>query len=322
MLSNSSRSLENNVSCFRFPVFQTDNIPELIVGFNSTVNFPLSVLTIVGNTLVLVAVWRTPSPCSPSIILLCGLATTDLAVGLLLWPLFLSMELTLLSNSSAYNCVLGKAFNTSSYTVCGVSLATLTAITIDRLLALKYHMRYSSIMTIQRAFCVIAMNWLTSSFLASLILWTSKLLFLFVMALVVAIFLCFSTSAYINISYIIRHHKRQILAQTRAVQDNSRINITRFKRTAFNTFLVHYFLLICYIPLFVTLLLQGNEERIPSESWKEYGSGIAWKLSSTVWSSWILRWILLSTVCVFKRFAPLWKSLFSAENVSKVELSS
>ena len=282
MLNNSSRSLENKVSCFRFPVFQTDNIPELIVVFNSTVNFPLSVLTIVGNTLVLVAVWRTPSLCSPSIILLCGLATTDLAVGLLLRPLFLSMELTLLSNSSAYNCVLGKAFNTVSYTVCGVSLATLTAITIDRLLALKYHMRYSSIMTIQRAFCVIAVNWLSSGFLASLILWTSKLLFLFVMALVVAIFLCFSTSAHINIYCIIRRHKRQILAQTRAVQDNSRINITRFKRTAFNTFLVHYFLLICYIPLFVTLLLQGNEERIPSESWKEYGSGIAWKLSSTV----------------------------------------
>ena len=115
MLSNSSRSLENNVSCFRFPVFQTDNIPELIVVFNSTVNFPLSVLTIVGNALVLVAVWRTPSLRSPSVILLCGLATTDLAVGLLVQPLFLSMELTLLSNSSAYNCVLGKAFNTSSY---------------------------------------------------------------------------------------------------------------------------------------------------------------------------------------------------------------
>ena len=61
MLSNSSRSLENNVSCFRFPVFQTDNIPELTVVFNSTVNFPLPVLTTVGNTLVLVAVWRTPS---------------------------------------------------------------------------------------------------------------------------------------------------------------------------------------------------------------------------------------------------------------------
>ena len=170
-----------------------------------------SVLTIVGDTLVLVAVWRTPSLRSPCVILLCGLATTDLAGSLLVQPLFLSLELTLPSNSSAYNCVLGKAFITVSYTVCGVSLATLTAITIDRLLALKYHMRYSSIMTIQRAFCVIAVNWLTSGFLASLILWTSKLLFLFVMALVVAIFLCFSTSAHINIYCIIRHHKRQIL---------------------------------------------------------------------------------------------------------------
>ena len=276
MLSNSSRSLENNVSCFRFPVFQTNNIPELIIVFNCTVNFPLSVLTILAKTLFLVAVWRTPSLRSPSVILLCGLTTTDLAVGLLVQPLFSSMELTLT------NCVLGEAFITVSYTVCGVSLATLTAITIDRLLALKYHMRYSSIMTIQRAFCVIAVNWLTSGFLASLILWTSKLLFLFVMALVVAIFLCFSTSAHINIYCIIRRHKRQILAQTRAVQDNSRINITRFKRTAFSTFLVHYFLLICYIPQFVTLLLQANEERIPSQSWRENCSGIAWKLSSTV----------------------------------------
>ena len=126
-------------------------------------------------------------------------------------------------------------------------------------------MRYSSIMTIQRAFCVIAMNWLTSGFLASLILWTSKLLFLFIMALVVAIFLCFSTSA--HIIYLLYNPSPQTTnSRTRAVQDNSLINITRFKRTAFNTFLVHYFLLICYTPLFVTLLLQANEERIPSES--------------------------------------------------------
>ena len=108
------------------------------------------------------------------------------------------------------------------------------------------------------------MNWLTSSFLASLILWTSKLLFLFVMALVVAIFLCFSTSAHINIYCIIRRHKRQILAQTRAVQDNS-----RFKRTAFNTFLVHYFLLICYLPLIRNLLLRGeNTFRILEREWE------------------------------------------------------
>ena len=212
---------------------------------------------------------------------LCGLPTTDLAVGLLVQPLFLSMELTLLSNSSAYNCVLGKAFITVSYTVCGVSLATLTAITIDRLLALKYHMRYSSILTIQRAFCVIAMNWLTSSFLASLILWTSKVIVSFCHGFSRGHFsLLFNICAQ---KYLLYNPSPQTTnSRTRAVQDNSRINITRFKRTAFNTFLVHYFLLICYIPLFVTLLLQANEERIPSESWRENGRGIAWKLSSTV----------------------------------------
>ena len=251
-------------------------------SLNCAIHSPLLITTILGNALVLAAVWKTPSLRSPSVIFLCGLATTDLTVGVLLQPLFLSMELMLLPDSSTYHGALGYAFIAVSYTVCGASLMTLTT-SVDRLLALRYHMRYTSIVTARRALCAIALNWLTSWFLASLILWSPNIVFLLSMALAVAIFLCLSTSAHLYIYRVVRRHKQQIAAQANAVQDRSCVNVARFKRTAAITFLVHYFLLICYTPLFVALLLTGiNEERKPSESWERNGSAIAWKLTSPV----------------------------------------
>jgi len=273
---------QDNNSCFHFPVFQTENVPNLLIVFNCVVNVILMVTTILGNVLVLAAVWNTTSVRSPSVIFLCGLATTDLAVSVVVQPLFLSMELILLENSTAYHCALGNAFITVSYTVCGVSLMTITAISVDRLLALRYHMRYASIVTVRRVLCVIALNWLISGFLASLILWSAKIAFLIVMSVVVAICLCLSTSVHVTIYRVVRRHKQQIKAQVESVQNGTCINFQRFKRTSTNAFLVHYFLLICYTPLFITLLLTSNEEQISSESWKTNHSAIAWKLTSTV----------------------------------------
>lgn len=274
--------IQDNSSCFRFPVFQTENVPQLLIVLNCGLNVLLLLTTILGNVLVLAAVWRTPALRSPSIIFLCGLATTDLAVGVVVQPLFLSMELILLKSSTAYDCALGNAFITVSYTVCGASLVTITSISVDRLLALRYHMRYSTIVTVPRVLCVITINWLTSGFLASLILWNAKIVFLIVMAVAVAICLCVSTSAHVSIFRIVRRHKQQIKAQAESVQYATCINLRRFRRTSSNAFLVHYFLLACYTPLFVTLLLTSKEEQTSSESWRRNWSAMAWKLASTV----------------------------------------
>lgn len=273
---------QDNSSCFRFPVFQTENVPQLLIVLNCGLNMLLLLTTILGNVLVLAAVWRTPSLRSPSNIFLCGLATTDLAVGVVVQPLFLSMELILLRNSAAYHCALENAFITVSYTVCGASLITITSISVDRLLALRFHMRYSSIVTVPKVLCVIMINWLTSGFLASLILWSANIVFPIVMAVAVAICLCVSTSAHASIFQIVRRHKQEIKAQAESVQQATCINLRRFRRTSSNAFLVHYFLLACYTPLFVTLLLTSKEEQTSSESWRRNRSAMAWKLASTV----------------------------------------
>ena len=77
--------------CYHFPVFLTENVSHKLILFNCVVNTLLMLTTIIGNILVLSAIWKTSSLRTPSIILLCGLATTDLVVGLVVQPLFLSM---------------------------------------------------------------------------------------------------------------------------------------------------------------------------------------------------------------------------------------
>lgn len=279
-----ARLSDNNV-CFRFPVFEVENVPQELIVFNCIVNVMVLITAIVGNLLVLYVAWKTPSLRSPSIVLLCGLATTDLAVGLVVQPLFLSMELMpLLSNSAEYHCNLGKAFITMSYWVCDASLSTIVAISVDRLFALSYHLRYNSIVTVPRVLCVLTLNWLTGGFLASLILWSGDEVFLAVMAVAVAIFLCMSTYAHVKIYLVVRRHKQQIQTQAKAVQAciGNGFNMARFKKSVVNAFLVHYVLLFCYTPLFITLLLTSNDKRADSALLKKSHIAIAWKLTTTV----------------------------------------
>ena len=273
--------LQGNSSCFRFPVFQVENVPKNLILFNCAINVLFLITSILGNVLVISVVWKTPPLRSPSNVLLCGLATSDLAVGLVVQPLFLYIELTLLDNSAKYPCALGEAFIVVSYTVCGVSLYTVTTISVDRLLALQYHLRYGNIITVQRFVFLVTFTWLVSGFLASLILW-SKEMFLVVMACVVGICLCLSVFVHVKIYRVVCRHQQLIQAQREAVQASNGFNLPRFKRTAANAVLIHYFLLLCYTPLFITLLITSNEDNIDSASWKKAGSAIAWKLTSTI----------------------------------------
>ena len=50
-------------------------------------------VAVVGNTLILTAVWKNPSLRTPSYILLCGLAFTDLCTGLITQPFYVAAEL-------------------------------------------------------------------------------------------------------------------------------------------------------------------------------------------------------------------------------------
>ena len=120
---------------------------------NCILNAPLMLLSIVGNALVLVAILKTPSLRSPSVIFLCNLAVSDLLVGLVVQPVYIVEQMVKTVPK------LQEAVGGMGFAGCGVSLWTMTAITVDRFLALHYHLQYPNLMTTSRAIYTIVTIW-------------------------------------------------------------------------------------------------------------------------------------------------------------------
>ena len=144
---------------------------------NSVLNALLIPICIAGNVLVLAAVWRNPSLRTPSTILLCSLAVSDLFVGFLVLPVNIAIALIPLSRDDSLSR-LPQARIFLNIQLCCVSLETMTAISFDRYLALRYHMRYPNMMTSKRATCVAATFWCKNVILSLLSIWKKNTIFL------------------------------------------------------------------------------------------------------------------------------------------------
>ena len=223
--------------------------PETIVIINCALNAPLMLISIIGNTLVLAAISRTPSLRSSSTVFLFSLAVSDLLVGLVVQPVYIANELT--------NNLLRKVMTTMAMAACGVSISTMTVISVDRFLALHYHMRYPNLMTTNRAMYTSATLWIIN-FLLSLLSFLNMNAYYFAGAIGVAFCLLFSTVCYIRIYRIVRKHQLQI--QQQAVDsmnaENNR-NMHRSKRSAINTFIFYIVMILCYTPLIISMIMLG-----------------------------------------------------------------
>ena len=227
---------------------------------NSVLNALLIPICIAGNVLVLAAVWRNPSLRTPSTILLCSLAVSDLLVGFLALPLDIAVALTPLSQVSS-DSRLSQARLVLTIQLCGVSLETMTAISVDRYLALHYHMRYPNMMTSRRATCVAATFWCKNVILSLLSIWKKNTILL-VAVVFVALCLFISSITYSAIYRIVRHHQHQIHAQQQAVQSmNAEQNRKlQAKKRALNTFIYYICMLLCYFPAAVYTLITVTYE--------------------------------------------------------------
>ncbi|CAH3192790.1 unnamed protein product [Porites evermanni] len=233
---------------------------ETSVIINSVLNTLLIPVCIAGNVLVLAAVWRNPSLRTPSIILLCSLAVSDLFVGFVVLPVNIAIARFILSGSSSYSRLL-QARIFLIIQLCSVSLETMTAISVDRYLALRYHMRYPNMMTSGRATCVAATFWCKNFILSLLSIWKKNTILL-VSVVLTALCLFISSITYSAIYRIVRHHQHQIHAQQQAVQSmNAEQNRKiQAKKRALNTFIYYICMLLCYFPVAVSTLITVTYE--------------------------------------------------------------
>ena len=109
---------------------EDNSTPETLIIINCVLNAPLMLISILGNAFVLATIIRTPSIRSTHMIMLCSVAVSDLLVGLIAQSIYIAQQLT--GDRFVYHVSI-----TMGYSLCGVSLVTITAITVDRFLALQ-----------------------------------------------------------------------------------------------------------------------------------------------------------------------------------------
>jgi len=178
---------------------------------NCVIMSVLSGTAVLGNVLILISLCRAPQFLrQPSYFLLLNLAFADLCVGFVAEPLYLIYKISYLLNPfSILSCYAGVVFNFFSYFLTSLSLWTAAAISLDRLLALLLHMKYSASVTKRKIIVLIAVLLVLSFAFASMFQWAlnaQNTVFVCVNSLALIIALL----SYVRIFQIMRYHQRQI----------------------------------------------------------------------------------------------------------------
>ncbi|XP_078345990.1 melanocyte-stimulating hormone receptor-like [Oculina patagonica] len=236
----------------------------------------LGITSMLSNTVILVALHKESSLHPPSKILLRSLALTDFCVGMLLEPLFVIFLMTVV-NKSLNLCREIVVFTLfAGQVLCCVSLFTLTAISVDRLLALLLGMRYRQVVTFKRVLFSVIWFWILSIGFATVVFWNKKITACYV-AIVVLLCIIVSTYCYIKIYLKLLHHQAQIQEHVHQGQPNGHepLNIARYRKTVSSALWIQVSVLACYLPMVLTSVSIAVEGLTSSVFF-------AWTLSSTL----------------------------------------
>ena len=224
----------------------------------SAIHYFLSVTAFLGNTLILVASRKESFLHPPSKLLYRSLATTDLLVGLISEPSAALYSMILGLERDRHHwlgvCFYSAAVSTVSFTIlCTVSLLTLAAISIDRLLALLSGVRYRHIVTVRRTRAFVIWFWISSIVFASFSIWKYEIPFSFRYGIIL-LCLLISAACYTKIYFVLR---QRLHVNNEEKEKAAEIlgNIARYRKTVFTALWVQLTLVVCYLPYSIVIAI-------------------------------------------------------------------
>ena len=218
--------------------------------FLSVLNTVLSVTAFLGNTLILLALGKVTSLHPPSKLLYRNLAATDFCVGVIVEPLSITYLIAVITGR--WN-ICRRAFLANyiaAYILCGVTLSTVTAISLDRLLALLLRLRYRQLVTLKKAYLTVTALWIVSVVFAAIHFWNSQVTIWYA-SFLTSLSLVLSTASFAKIFHALRH--QQIHPQNQIHQgqssDTNLLNVARYRKAVSSALWVQLALVICYLPI-------------------------------------------------------------------------
>lgn len=267
---NSSSPPQSHMNCF-----YVDYSPSAIENYYSTYILSIVLNTVcalpasVLNILVIVAVWRKSQLHTPSNVLLSNLALTDLGVGCLVQPVFVAHKIAALRGNMLIHCIASIGSKTLASVLGAISLTTLTAISIDRLLALVLSVRYRTVVTIRRTAKVVVLLWL-SGIILTIPLFIYPMSFLYCMILLLVVCLTVTTLAYAKLLRMIHQHQTKIGADLQATGPQSQeaaeiSNIAKYKSSIRTVIYLVILMMLFYSPFLVLnivlVVVRSNDDR-------------------------------------------------------------
>ena len=210
------------------------------------VDILLSITAFAGNSLILVALHKESSLHPPSKLLYRCLATTDLLVGLVAQPLNALCWMSVVHEQWSLCRYARDAGYITSYLLILVSLMTMTAISVDRLLALLLGLRYKQIVTLKRTYIIVTTFWVFTLAASSCGIFYRRIIFWY-RRLVISFCLVISFASYTKIFCTLRYHQAQLGDQERTSQTNA-LNMARFRKAVYSALWVQLALVVCCTP--------------------------------------------------------------------------
>ena len=249
---------KTETTCFGF---YFDNTREVFITniLTCILNVMFSIITCVGNSTILLAIKSTRDLHTPAYVLLGCLAFSDLLVGLICQPLFVGVKIAEFEGSFTVYCWLRMLQSRSGWTTAGVSFFTIAAVSVDRLIALQLHLRYSAFVTVSRVLQATLVIWILSVILNVVLrFWMMTDEWFFIpLVIFVVVFLVLTVST-MKIFQMVRRHQRQIKRQTDAVShpQSNTVNVLKCRKSAVTVLYIYALFVICYVPFIGTLITE------------------------------------------------------------------
>ena len=222
-------------------------LQQQLLIFFLAVHILLSITAFAGNFLILVALHKESSLHPPSKLLYRSLATTDLLVGLVAEPLYAAHWMSVVQEHWSLCRYVRDATYITSYVLISVSLMNMTAISVDRLLALLLGLRYKQIVTLKRTYIIVTTFWVFNLVASLSALFHHRIIFWYC-RLVISFCLVISVASYTKIFCTLKYHQAQVRDQQQLTQTNA-LNMARFRKAVYSALWVQLVLVVCYVPV-------------------------------------------------------------------------
>ena len=233
----------------------------LVLVANCVFNSFLSYTTTTLNIVTIHAIRKTALLPKPLRTLLLSLAASDVGVGLLVQPLYISTLVSRL-NQKRIDCISHKKLLAAINFFCISLLLNVVTISVDRFLTVHLHLRYQELVTHKRVIAAVISIWLFSTIISSSAFYGSLLIISQVVWFVnMTVCLILVVIVYWRIYIVLKRHKNQIRGLQiqevqQGVQNGDLSNFLKLRKSALGTFYVCIVFMICYLPSYILSFLQ------------------------------------------------------------------